>query len=69
MRTKPHHHPCGHCAVKVECCGDVEQNYDGFPEWICREYHTEFRDRDDFLCEDCASAQEVARALDELENV
>jgi len=73
MRTRPHHHPCGRCGVKVECGGDIEQNYDGFPEWICREYHTlanqEFRDRDDFLCEDCSEIRDAQAAADLAENV
>jgi hypothetical protein len=50
MRTKPHSHPCAFCKARTECCGDVEQNYDGWPEWICREFHGENRE---FLCEDC----------------
>ncbi len=56
MRTRPHGHPCANCGIRVECCGDVEQNYDGIPEWICREYHSE--NRDDFLCEDCEELPE-----------
>lgn len=67
MRTRPHAHPCGRCGVKTECCGDVEQNYDGFPEWICREYHTlasqTFRDPDDFLCDGCRESLECEIAL------
>jgi len=51
MRTRPHAHRCDVCGVKTECCGDVEQNYDGIPEWICREYHNDARG--EFLCETC----------------
>lgn len=57
MRIGPHHHPCSRCGAKTECCGDIEQNYDGAPEWICREFHTlanrEFTPIDHFLCEGC----------------
>ena len=57
----------------TECCGDVEQNYDGWPEWICREYHTEasavFRHQDDFLCERCDEIREQEAAADLAENL
>lgn len=56
MRTKPHHHPCGRCGVRTECCGTIEQNYDGWPEWICVEYHGVTSH--DFLCEDCEALPE-----------
>lgn len=39
MRGKIHHHPCQACGVKTECGGDWEQNYDGSPEVVCREFH------------------------------
>ena len=53
MRVRPHHHPCAFCQVKTECGGTFEQNYDGWPEVVCVEYHVE--NRGDFLCEDCAA--------------
>lgn len=54
MRHGPHSHPCKRCGVRVECCGDIEQNFDGFPEWICREYHNlQTGSIEDLLCEDC----------------
>ncbi len=57
MRHGPHSHPCKRCGVRVECCGDVEQNYDGFPEWICREYHNlQTGSIEDLLCEACEDA-------------
>src|SRR5262245_48935511 len=39
MRCKVHHHPCQSCGVKTECGGVYEQNYDGFPEVTCPEFH------------------------------
>lgn len=38
-RCKPHHHPCQTCGAKTECGGTWEENYDGWPEVICREFH------------------------------
>lgn len=61
MRIKPHSHPCQHCRTPVECCGDIEQNYDGFPPFICREFHLDGGAINrDFICESCAE-----RAVDE----
>lgn len=63
MRIGPHHHPCGNCRAKVECCGEIQQNYDGFPEWICLDYHGHSGDTNPyFLCEDCdiANAYELS---------
>lgn len=61
MRIGPHHHPCSVCGARTECCGDIEQNYDGWPEWICAEYHgivgTDVVVRE-FLCERCANQRE-----------
>lgn len=57
MRISPHAHPCQHCLVSTECCGDVEQNYDGWPEWICVAFDT--HNHGDFLCEDCAALFEA----------
>ena len=61
MRARPHHHPCSHCQARTECCGDIEQNYDGWPDWVCREYD-QLRGRvyyrnSDFLCDACAEKQ------------
>lgn len=62
-RIKPHHHPCSRCQTKTECSGDIEQNYDGSPEFICLEYHTlanrEFTPVDHFLCEKCDAELDV----------
>jgi hypothetical protein len=52
MRAKPHSHPCCICQKLTECCGDIEQNHDGWPEWVCVEYH---KYGDDVTCEDCLS--------------
>ena len=69
MRIGPHHHPCSRCGTKTECCGQIEQNYDGFPEWICREFHTlahrEFTPVDHFLCEMCAAIVEQEQETEE----
>ena len=56
MRARPHHHPCAHCQVQAECCGDIEQNYDGIPEWICREFESPHGS--DFICDACAEKKE-----------
>ncbi len=60
-RNTPHHHPCGHCQARTECCGDIEQNYDGFPPFICREYQQYGAD---FLCEDCSRKYELGTCDD-----
>ncbi len=40
--------------MKTECCGDVEQNYDGFPPFTCREFHLDGGETNaDFLCDSC----------------
>lgn len=59
MRIGPHHHPCQHCGAKTECSGTWEQNYDGFPEVICREFHLDGGTLNaDFLCETCAELED-----------
>lgn len=61
MRGPVHHHPCQDCGVKTECGGDWEQNYDGVPEVICREFHLDGGSiNGDFLCDAC-----LAKADDE----
>ena len=50
-RVKPHHHPCAGCGAKTECPGTWEENYDGMPEVICREYHVYVP----FTCHVCAA--------------
>jgi hypothetical protein len=70
MRHGPHHHPCARCKAKVECCGDIEQNYDGFPEWTCREYHDIHTGQiAEVLCELCDAAAVAEALADEQENV
>jgi len=54
MRVKPHHHPCAKCKTKTECSGTWEENYDGFPEVICPEYHLPSVEIALCLCEACA---------------
>lgn len=54
MRIGPHHHPCQRCGAKTECCGDIEQNYDGAPEWTCVEFHEANGGINiDFICPSC----------------
>ncbi len=54
MRIRPHKHRCADCQQPTECCGDIEQNFDGFPEWICREYHQDSGGTNpDWVCEGC----------------
>ena len=49
-----HHHPCQDCGAKTECPGTWEENYDGFPEVICPEYHLLSGGiNSDFVCEGC----------------
>ena len=50
---RPHHHPCLDCGAKTECPGDWEENYDGFPEVICPEYHQGGFINSDFVCDAC----------------
>ena len=53
-RVKPHHHPCQTCGAKTECGGTWEENYDGFPEVICQEFHRlDGTINADFICEAC----------------
>lgn len=55
MRIGPHHHPCQSCGAKTECCGAIEQNYDGQPPWTCPEFdEPDGRINTDFICEGCA---------------
>ena len=59
MRCPVHHHPCQRCGAKTECGGVFEQNYDGIPEVICREFHLDWGTiNPDFLCEACAREQD-----------
>jgi hypothetical protein len=64
MRVKPHHHPCQTCGAKTECGGTWEENYDGSPEVICREYHRmDGTINADFICEGCEWKQQDAEEL------
>lgn len=61
MRTAPHHHPCQTCGAKTECGGTWEQNYDGYPDVTCPEFHVVGGLLNpDFTCPDC-SARELAQ--------
>jgi hypothetical protein len=64
-RVAVHHHPCQDCGAKVECGGTWEENYDGFPEVICPEYHLTSGDINaDFICEPCERARADAAIAD-----
>lgn len=57
MRHQPDHsHPCQHCHVQTDCDGDLEQNYDGWPEVICVQFDTQ--NHADFLCVECRKAED-----------
>ena len=54
-RVPVHHHPCARCGIKTECGGSWEENYDGFPEVICREWHQlGGTTNPEFYCDGCA---------------
>ncbi len=60
-RVRPHHHPCADCGAKTECGGTWEENYDGCPEVICREWHlADGTTNPDFICEGCDWKREDA---------
>jgi len=60
-RAGYHHHPCQDCGAKTVCPGEWEENYDGIPEVICREFHQDGGINFDFVCADC-DAQRMAQA-------
>lgn len=66
MRRRPHSHKCIDCGAAVECCGEILQNYDGFPEWYCDEFE---RWRHVWRCEECHTAEEDRAAADLVENL
>lgn len=67
---KVHHHKCADCGAKTECGGEWEQNFDGWPEVICREFHQAGGETDpDFVCDLCAGKRDARRELDAAENV
>lgn len=61
MRQRVHHHKCHDCGAKTECPGEWEQNYDGWPEVVCREFD---QARSDFVCDDCHAKREAEAAAD-----
>jgi hypothetical protein len=52
MTHKGHTHRCSDCGQEYECHGDLERNFDGHPEVICRAFHVHRMT----LCEACAEA-------------
>jgi hypothetical protein len=71
MRRRPHQHRCDRCNEPQECCGEILQNFDGFPEWICDEYHTSRRQAGikDFFCEECQRQHDEESEREARENV
>lgn len=49
MKIRPHTHVCEKCQTKFSCDGDLEENYDGWPEVVCAIFHV-WGQTD---CEDC----------------
>jgi len=39
MRHPIHTHRCQHCGEPFECGGELERNYDGWPEVVCQAFH------------------------------
>ncbi len=64
MRIRPHKHPCGHCQTPTECCGAIEQEYDGEPEFYCVEYHVPHRTKLDFICDACDEQRRLSECSD-----
>lgn len=48
-----HTHPCFKCGTPVECDGEWERNYDGWPESLCSNYHRTPMSYTECVCEDC----------------
>ena len=64
-----HKHPCQCCGTMTPCCGDREENYDGWPDVICRSFHLPSGETNpDFLCVDCETLA-IAAARAELETL
>jgi len=62
--TKPHTHPCAHCAAPVQCDGTLEPNHDGLPEVICTTYHRPGGGLATFRCQRCELLIELADYFD-----
>lgn len=64
-RSRVHHHPCQRCGAPVECVGKWEENYDGFPEAICADFHLpNGGENPHCLCDDCEDCDATrARAV------
>lgn len=66
-RVAAHHHPCQRCGRKTQCPGTWEENWDGWPEVICPEWHLPSGyTNPDFLCDDCATAPEREEEVEEV---
>jgi hypothetical protein len=63
MRARPHQHPCHRCQALVECRGEIQENFDGWPESICLDYHGPLGSINaDFMCEECAELEDEDEA-------
>lgn len=51
--TQPvrHNHDCQTCGNPMDCDGELERNFDGWPEVVCVIYHLDGKD----VCEECAT--------------
>ena len=68
MRVRPHYHPCVECGTKVECSGEWEANYDGWPDPVCPEWQqcrnapVWERTMRAFRCDECHAKSKAAAA-------
>jgi hypothetical protein len=53
-RDDTHSHPCTRCGTPVECTGERERNYDGFPPGVCVMYHLDGGVLAEILCDPCS---------------
>ena len=60
-----HTHPCFLCHAPVECDGEYERNYDGWPDAICLAYHRPSGPDPDWLCDNCEAAHQADADQDE----
>ena len=63
-RVNAHHHACQDCGIKTQCPGTWEENYDGFPEVVCPEFHISGGINTDFVCESCQFKRDDQAQID-----
>ena len=64
-RAHYHNHKCQRCHLKYLCDGELEENYDGWPEVICYTYHVAGRD----WCAACVEEDQQATVTEEDDHV